>query len=395
MNKVFIILLAFVLFSINANSQQKNAAISFSKTEFNFGTVKEENGNVEIKFEFSNIGAENLIINNVKGDVAISITDWTKTEIAPGAKGLIIASFNPQRNTGRISKSITVFSNSNPSVIVLKVTGTVIPKPLTIADQYPRAIGSLGLRAKNNYFTFGAITNKQTKTDTLKLVNTGTEKLKISFNNVPAYLTLKADKEVLKANEKCNVLITYFPQKNVTTEGKQIWGDQNMRFNLVINDDLVDANRNSITIRATINEDFENLSEEELAKAPKIVFENEDFDFGSVKQGEVVTHDFVFKNNGDNDLEIRHVKGSWGCTAVSKTDGAIKKGESGIISASFNSAGKSNKQQKTITVNTNDPKRQTIILKISGNVTVEPVIKDELKKTEGATGAPEKINTVH
>jgi hypothetical protein len=35
------------------------------------------------------------------------------------------------------------------------------------------------------------------------------------------------------------------------------------------------------------------------------------------------------------------------------------------------------------------------MLKISGNVTVEPVIKDELKKTEGATGAPEKINTVH
>jgi hypothetical protein len=78
----------------------------------------------------------------------------------------------------------------------------------------------------------------------------------------------------------------------------------------------------------------------------------------------------VFTNTGENDLEIRHVKATWGCTAVSKTDHAIKKGESGVISTTFNSRGKSNKQHKSITINTNDPNNQIIRLKIVGTVLV-------------------------
>ena len=41
-----------------------------------------------------------------------------------------------------------------------------------------------------------------------------------------------------------------------------------------------------------------------------------------------------------------------------------------MISVSFNTRGKRNKQHKTITVTTNDPKHQVVMLKMVGEVVV-------------------------
>ena len=40
------------------------------------------------------------------------------------------------------------------------------------------------------------------------------------------------------------------------------------------------------------------------------------FDFGQVEQGEQVTHDFRFTNQGNRDLRVQSVKTSCGCTAA-------------------------------------------------------------------------------
>jgi len=40
---------------------------------------------------------------------------------------------------------------------------------------------------------------------------------------------------------------------------------------------------------------------------PAIILENSSFDFGDEFEGNEVTHDFVFKNTGTADLEIKNV----------------------------------------------------------------------------------------
>src|SRR5687767_9689807 len=47
---------------------------------------------------------------------------------------------------------------------------------------------------------------------------------------------------------------------------------------------------------------------------PEIKFEEEVFDFGKITQGEVVSHDFKFKNIGNTNLIISGASGSCGCT---------------------------------------------------------------------------------
>jgi hypothetical protein len=102
---------------------------------------------------------------------------------------------------------------------------------------------------------------------------------------------------------------------------------------------------------------------------PKIKMDEESFDFGEIQQGESVTHDFVLKNIGDASLIISTVKGSCGCTVPEWSKEPIAKAEETTIKVTFNSAGKSGKQNKTVTLVTNAIPN-TKVITITGNVIV-------------------------
>ena len=49
---------------------------------------------------------------------------------------------------------------------------------------------------------------------------------------------------------------------------------------------------------------------------PKLVAQQDEHDFGDIKQGEKVTHVFVLTNSGGDLLTISNVNASCGCTAA-------------------------------------------------------------------------------
>ncbi len=82
----------------------------------------------------------------------------------------------------------------------------------------------------------------------------------------------------------------------------------------------------------------------------KIVFEETEFDFGAINQGETVTHVFKFVNEGSAPLVISRIKTPCGCTAPSWSKEPIAPGDSGEITVSFNSTGKVGNQIKALPV---------------------------------------------
>jgi hypothetical protein len=104
-------------------------------------------------------------------------------------------------------------------------------------------------------------------------------------------------------------------------------------------------------------------------KVPEMSFESKEHDFGTITQGDKVTHDFKFTNSGEGDLVISKAKGSCGCTVPEYPKEAIKPGESGTIKVSFNSAGKRGETEKTVTLFCNT-KDSIEILKIKATIEV-------------------------
>lgn len=90
-------------------------------------------------------------------------------------------------------------------------------------------------------------------------------------------------------------------------------------------------------------------------------FNETTFDFGTVQDGEMVSHTYNFKNTGSEPLILSDAKGSCGCTVPKWPREPIAPGASGQITVEFNSKGKGGKrnQKVTITANTNPP--QTFI----------------------------------
>ena len=131
---------------------------------------------------------------------------------------------------------------------------------------------------------------------------------------------------------------------------------------------------NSSSDEKTITTDLVNSpltanSNAEKVLTPNIEMLETSYNFGEIQQGESVTHDFILKNTGDADLIISAAKGSCGCTVPEWPKTPIAKGEEAAIKVTFNSAGKSGKQNKTVTLVTNAIPN-TKVLTINGNVIV-------------------------
>ena len=104
---------------------------------------------------------------------------------------------------------------------------------------------------------------------------------------------------------------------------------------------------------------------------PVFEFATTDHDFGTIKEGDKVSYTYSFKNTGEAPLIIQNAQPSCGCTVPEWSKEPIPVGGTGFIKAEFDSNGKPNIQNKTITVTANTwPKVTT--LRFKAMVTPKP-----------------------
>ncbi len=101
-----------------------------------------------------------------------------------------------------------------------------------------------------------------------------------------------------------------------------------------------------------------------------IQFTEKQHDFGDIKQGETVSWKFKFSNSGTEPLMLLNVQTTCGCTASEWPKTPIPPGDSAAVSVRFNTAKKTGRQNKIITVYTNGRKPEEK-LKIVANILPE------------------------
>lgn len=104
-----------------------------------------------------------------------------------------------------------------------------------------------------------------------------------------------------------------------------------------------------------------------LDELPVLSFTDTVYNFGNIKAGEVVSHDFEFTNTGKTPLIISNTSVACGCTVPDYPHEPIPPGKSAVLTVKFNSEGKSGHQDKSVTVTANTF-RGTHMLYIKGDV---------------------------
>lgn len=107
-----------------------------------------------------------------------------------------------------------------------------------------------------------------------------------------------------------------------------------------------------------------------LLAAPVISVDADTYDFGSVLEGTLVTHRFVITNVGNSPLEDLRAVSKCGCTTSSLSTTKLAPGESVEVEVTFNTSGYGGKTvTKSVSVESSDPKRPTLSLRLTGKVT--------------------------
>ena len=102
--------------------------ISFDKELHDFGTI--ENGTpVQTVFKYTNTGKSPLVVSNVKATCGCTVpTDWTK-EVAPGETGQFSVEFNGKGNGNKVSKTITMTTNTAKGNEAVRISAFVEADP--------------------------------------------------------------------------------------------------------------------------------------------------------------------------------------------------------------------------------------------------------------------------
>ncbi|MGM0946872.1 MAG: DUF1573 domain-containing protein [Bacteroidota bacterium] len=109
-------------------------------------------------------------------------------------------------------------------------------------------------------------------------------------------------------------------------------------------------------------------------------FQEMEYDFGTIREGEVIERVFNFTNNGEAPLVISNITASCGCTSPDWTKAPVNPGEEGFVKVVFNSTAKTGAQSPTVTIqaNTNPTvtrlrMRGTVTPKVASSGAVGPV----------------------
>lgn len=136
----------------------------------------------------------------------------------------------------------------------------------------------------------------------------------------------------------------------------------------------------------------------EISEGPvsKIEFDHTTFDFGTIEEGEIVTHVFTFTNVGEEPLIVINARGSCGCTVPQWPKDPILPGETASFTVKFNSKNKRGKRNQKVTITTNTEPPQSFLY-MTGMITLQEDnidLENEIASNEPAKEINEDCFTI-
>ena len=211
MKRLFLFILTLTI-GYALNAQLSEAKIKLLETDHDFGKFKEEAGRQTYDFEVINSGKDPLVIQNIAASCGCTIPEWTRSPIPSGGKGKITAIYDPKDRPGPFNKTLSVFSNSKPEVVVLTIRGEVIPREKSVEELFTFPVGAV--RFQSNHLAFTNIKKTEKKIRVMQIVNNSDKEAKVEFDNLPPHLLIKAVPMTLKPGQKGMIEGTYDATKN-------------------------------------------------------------------------------------------------------------------------------------------------------------------------------------
>jgi len=350
---LFTLMLPVIVFS--------QAVIIFETKEYDFGKIKEEDGRVSFEYVFTNQGNSPLVVSRVQASCGCTTPTWTKSPVEPGQKGVIEATYNPAGRPGKFAKNITVQSNATTERQSLTIKGEVIPRPKAVEKEFLSVVmGNVHLETRS--VEFGNIEKGVQKEHRLKVRNTSNEKIKLSFSNLPSYISAVLTENVLAPNAE-GELVFGFDSKKCSK-----WGPISDEIYLVLNGKKNISDTYKIMLMSNIVEDFSKMTIEQKRNAPILEISDRVINLGVVSVSARVEGTFLIKNIGEKALEIRRVINNNKELFFKQEQLTVRSGKTTELKFNVSPDLKPGKYKRAVILQTNDPKNTNVVLSVEWEI---------------------------
>lgn len=335
----------------------------FAQPEFVADNAKQRVGEImfqqpkTVTFTFKNKGNKPLVIKDVVPSCGCTTVEWEKAPVEPGKAGMITAVYDAKM-LGTFYKELAVYTTTSDEPVYLSMEGRVVTSMLDYTGDFPIDLGSV--RLNTNYVEFDNVNRGDHPAVEFQVVNLERTPYHPELMHLPAYLTAQCFPEAIAGGRAGRIRLT------LDSEKLGLLGlNQTRIFLSRYPGDKVSEN-NEILVSAVLLPDFSNLSEEQLAKAPKIQLSAEELNFGDLGGKSKMTQEVVITNGGQEPLEIRSVQVFNQAISVSLSKRTIDSGKSTSLKVTVNEKYlKKAKNRPRVLLITNDPQHAKVDVNIN------------------------------
>lgn len=246
--------------------------------------------------------------------------------------------------------------------VILFVAGVSLQAQSTgeapVPESYTIIEGHLRIKPYDKIFHNMDINEK--RNDTIFIYNSWSSSMQIIPTDLPVFLKIAPERSIIPPLSFSYLIAEYDAGLR---NDMDICSDI---FSILTNDTL--SPLKTLQIVAVITEQFGQRTPREKRNSPVATIDVDQYDFGTIKQGEIARYDLTLTNTGKDTLFIRKIKSSCGCTTTKPKKLWLLPNEYTTIIITFNTYGREGLHSKHVTIITNDPENPYFIFNIKGEI---------------------------
>ena len=339
-------------------SQPEDKVVRFDTKTHDFGDVLLSDGPLSCEFVMTNISDSPIVIHNIVSSCGCTVPDYSKQPIQPGKSATIAVTYSNDQGPYPFSKTITVYVSGVNRPVVLKIKGQVHERKKSLEELYTVKMGPVAVRSTT--VDMGYIAQTKRKSEEAEMAN---------MTNKPVQVTAVSDEAVT-----VSVSPNPIPARGVarvkyavnTNNGPKNWGKTRYTVRIKTDDKQQPG---EITLNATINDNFDNMTKRQINNSPVVKLDNSYSELKEVRKGEVVRKSFKVANTGATELTIHKIDiDGENCKVLSKLPFTVKPGGSAQVDFSFDASNGSGETINVLTLITNSVHKPQVNYFVTANI---------------------------
>ncbi len=310
---------------------------------------------VTVKFELTNKGNE-LNIDQVRVSCGCTTVDYPRQTIHRGDPFTVTATYDA-RQLGHFEKEVALFCNSSTKPFYLKMRGVVVEEANDFTGNFSYKVG--GLMVDKNDVEFDDVNRGDYPVQLIHIRNNTPETVSPVIMHLPSYITATVSPTHI-APGKTGVASLKLDSRKLRDLGLT----QTSVFLGKKPGEKVSLDK-EISVSAVLLPDFDNMSETQLANAPKINLSETTLDLGSFGDKSSKSGIIFIENTGRSELDIRSMQMFTSGMSVKLNKSKLKPGEQAKLKITVNKKLlRSARSKPRVLMITNDPTQPKVVVKV-------------------------------